>query len=212
MINIENLSNNLQESFENLGYLATAGGFLGDITYFTIRNKDNTTHDIIISDEIIDFIPCEENQTTLEAFNLSEVKNLVSNYLNKQNVKINNCGIFVEEYQLQQVICYYFNISESESSNIIQIQIFPGDFAVLLLFGEEPTIPDISKTEFIGDFEGCDLKELLDQGLEIPEVEFNLQIPLKKSKKVGRNEPCPCGSGIKYKKCCGKIKITNLNN
>lgn len=24
-----------------------------------------------------------------------------------------------------------------------------------------------------------------------------------KSKKVGRNEPCPCGSGKKYKKCCG---------
>ena len=25
-----------------------------------------------------------------------------------------------------------------------------------------------------------------------------------KSIKVGRNEPCPCGSGLKYKKCCGK--------
>ncbi len=23
------------------------------------------------------------------------------------------------------------------------------------------------------------------------------------SKKVGRNDPCPCGSGLKYKKCCG---------
>lgn len=23
--------------------------------------------------------------------------------------------------------------------------------------------------------------------------------------KVGRNEPCPCGSGMKYKQCCGKI-------
>jgi len=23
------------------------------------------------------------------------------------------------------------------------------------------------------------------------------------STKVGRNEPCPCGSGKKYKKCCG---------
>jgi len=23
-------------------------------------------------------------------------------------------------------------------------------------------------------------------------------------KKVGRNEPCPCGSGKKYKQCCGK--------
>ena len=25
-----------------------------------------------------------------------------------------------------------------------------------------------------------------------------------KSKKVGRNDPCPCGSGKKYKQCCGK--------
>jgi SEC-C motif domain protein len=24
------------------------------------------------------------------------------------------------------------------------------------------------------------------------------------STKVGRNSPCPCGSGLKYKKCCGK--------
>ncbi len=27
---------------------------------------------------------------------------------------------------------------------------------------------------------------------------------VKKGKKVGRNDPCPCGSGKKYKKCCGK--------
>ena len=26
----------------------------------------------------------------------------------------------------------------------------------------------------------------------------------KKSDKVGRNDPCPCGSGKKYKNCCGK--------
>ncbi len=25
-----------------------------------------------------------------------------------------------------------------------------------------------------------------------------------KSTKVGRNEPCPCESGKKYKKCCGR--------
>ena len=24
------------------------------------------------------------------------------------------------------------------------------------------------------------------------------------NKGVGRNDPCPCGSGKKYKKCCGK--------
>lgn len=27
--------------------------------------------------------------------------------------------------------------------------------------------------------------------------------PIKKKGKVGRNDPCPCGSGKKYKKCCG---------
>ena len=27
--------------------------------------------------------------------------------------------------------------------------------------------------------------------------------PVKKGQKVGRNDPCPCGSGKKYKKCCG---------
>ena len=27
--------------------------------------------------------------------------------------------------------------------------------------------------------------------------------PVKAGKKPGRNDPCPCGSGKKYKKCCG---------
>ena len=31
------------------------------------------------------------------------------------------------------------------------------------------------------------------------------KIPMKADKKKpGRNDPCPCGSGLKYKKCCGK--------
>ncbi len=29
-------------------------------------------------------------------------------------------------------------------------------------------------------------------------------IPMWAGKKVGRNDPCPCGSGKKYKNCCGK--------
>jgi hypothetical protein len=28
--------------------------------------------------------------------------------------------------------------------------------------------------------------------------------PVESHRKVGRNEPCPCGSGVKYKKCCGR--------
>ena len=42
------------------------------------------------------------------------------------------------------------------------------------------------------------------------ETRKNLYLEQKKSgtvvvgKKVGRNEPCPCGSGKKYKHCCGR--------
>jgi len=28
--------------------------------------------------------------------------------------------------------------------------------------------------------------------------------PIRTGPKVGRNDPCPCGSGKKYKHCCGK--------
>ncbi len=30
--------------------------------------------------------------------------------------------------------------------------------------------------------------------------------PVRKEKKPGRNDPCPCGSGKKYKKCCGRFE------
>ena len=35
--------------------------------------------------------------------------------------------------------------------------------------------------------------------------EESIRVPIKrKEQKVGRNDPCPCGSGKKYKFCCGK--------
>jgi len=51
---------------------------------------------------------------------------------------------------------------------------------------------------------------LLDDLFSMPDDEIpkgtnfssNITDPIKVEKKVGRNEPCPCGSGKKYKKCC----------
>jgi SWIM/SEC-C metal-binding protein len=45
-----------------------------------------------------------------------------------------------------------------------------------------------------------------DKPEDIADLEILLN-PLKTivaEKKVGRNDPCPCGSGKKYKKCCGQ--------
>ena len=49
----------------------------------------------------------------------------------------------------------------------------------------------------------AELKELINKS------KFKLSRPERVNKpvhvvKIGRNEPCPCGSGKKYKKCCGK--------
>ena len=30
---------------------------------------------------------------------------------------------------------------------------------------------------------------------------------VREEPKIGRNDPCPCGSGKKYKKCCGRDKV-----
>ena len=36
--------------------------------------------------------------------------------------------------------------------------------------------------------------------------------PIRKGAQVGRNDPCPCGSGLKYKKCCGANKGADGEN
>ena len=37
------------------------------------------------------------------------------------------------------------------------------------------------------------------------EDELQIELPSRReTPKVGRNDPCPCGSGKKYKNCCGR--------
>ena len=36
---------------------------------------------------------------------------------------------------------------------------------------------------------------------EVPDIHISFR---RETPKVGRNEPCPCGSGKKYKNCCGR--------
>ena len=57
------------------------------------------------------------------------------------------------------------------------------------------------------------LKAEIRQNLEVKQVKGNANSgadkvskskPVKRDKKVGRNDKCPCGSGKKYKQCCGK--------
>ncbi len=46
-------------------------------------------------------------------------------------------------------------------------------------------------------------KEEGDMSYSGPENDNDKKGPLRSEKRAGRNDPCPCGSGRKYKKCCG---------
>ncbi len=47
-------------------------------------------------------------------------------------------------------------------------------------------------------------REQLAKPIEAASPDGNRPMQKKRSDKVGRNDPCPCGSGKKYKNCCGK--------
>lgn len=74
----------------------------------------------------------------------------------------------------------------------------------------EPTVFDFSKqqllheekTQFSGVSAEGGTEEAAGYAGQLPEQHIT---PFKREEpKVGRNDPCPCGSGKKYKKCCGK--------
>ena len=56
--------------------------------------------------------------------------------------------------------------------------------------------------DFVRDIERKKQREMADLRFSGGEGSVAPQ-PIRRGEKIGRNEPCPCGSGKKYKKCCG---------
>ena len=52
--------------------------------------------------------------------------------------------------------------------------------------------------------QGLDNSSLGEMGGAVPTKSAPQQPIVNKEPQVGRNDPCPCGSGKKYKNCCGK--------
>ena len=51
-----------------------------------------------------------------------------------------------------------------------------------------------------------DMEGIYDQALKIMDnAENSPETGYEVGHKVYPNDPCPCGSGKKYKKCCGKV-------
>ena len=91
---------------------------------------------------------------------------------------------------------------------------FDGKIEARLGTVKNPAIVNVQNKKRVKElesvFEKNDWKYEIELEPDKPEDITALEIllnPLKTKiaeKKVGRNEPCPCESGKKYKKCCGK--------
>ena len=106
-------------------------------------------------------------------------------------------------YQLFQVLLS--NINHSIIKTMFRIQPI------------EKPVAEVQEPQPKLQFSGGDLNQTVQGGQEpkqfeqpkgnLPagEVKKNSQSQVvNTAKKVGRNDPCPCGSGKKYKKCCGR--------
>ena len=63
----------------------------------------------------------------------------------------------------------------------------------------------LTRGEMISPSPGSEMAVENESTMAMPEVEEGKVVTFKREgRKVGRNEPCPCGSGKKYKKCCGR--------
>ena len=69
---------------------------------------------------------------------------------------------------------------------------------VRIILTVSPKAPEIKRVEvakpIVEGFEGAAKKKT---------------VVIKKTEKIDRNAPCPCGSGKKYKKCCGLNSAEN---
>jgi hypothetical protein len=62
----------------------------------------------------------------------------------------------------------------------------------------DPPFKDVSREhQERGQFEKQDGQWFFTEGIMVKQMPFAVS-------KLGRNDPCHCGSGLKYKKCCGK--------
>ena len=61
------------------------------------------------------------------------------------------------------------------------------------------------KNHSIDGFSDRELRELVDF-VKKQRRKSGITMPSPRRKKIYPNDICPCGSGMKYKKCCGRTK------
>jgi uncharacterized protein (DUF433 family) len=151
----------------------------------------------------------EEVAAALISFQTDEVVEAIAPYLLKEESNIFAASIIENiktDYAVEVLRNAYRQVEDEDSQAII--------IEALVHQLSPAAEPEISQyvserpTSFLIEVEQLAYSYYKIIGLDHPFMEeWKLKITKPdqsiKTEKVGRNEPCPCGSGKKYKKCCG---------
>jgi preprotein translocase subunit SecA len=74
------------------------------------------------------------------------------------------------------------------------------------LKAEEAVVEDVWKVTGYTGTEWRTDRAMRDAAQEAASTQTEALKPIEAAEKVSRNAPCPCGSGKKYKRCCGMPK------
>ena len=93
-------------------------------------------------------------------------------------------------------------------------KVFDGKKTAKLGTEKNPAVVNVKTKKRVKELESvfetngweCSIELEPDKPEDINDLDMLLNPPKTKitEKKVGRNKPCPCGSGKKHKKCCGR--------
>ena len=113
-------------------------------------------------------------------------------------------GIFIG---LGSLISSLFPLTLFQSALLIMGAVFVLGFSILVFFISSHYAELKEMNYYDDDYDDDDEYEDFDDDYDEEDEIINTlkkQPPFTSEKKIGRNEPCPCGSGKKYKNCCGK--------
>ena len=142
-----------------------------------------------------------------------------SNPINNLQVVFDDPDFVLEEEDIGVFVELYYKLSNNTRIPFNK-GYTPNEMASILPAKPLQSItlgPNIKKAIMNGSITVHEYKDYI-QGISFPSEELkedllkeldlfsneNVSMRSRQHKKVGRNEPCPCGSGKKYKKCCGR--------
>ena len=158
--------------------------------YIAIQNKYDVYNKEILSKETIDLY--DKDKSTISPILISILKELNLDNNKKIINQINDYLRFEIDVNIKGII----KIIEKSANKKLNLNTYFKEFKLLMI--------DTRMYKYAG-YKEREVDETLTDLVDITNFKINKKSGIQnKNVKIGRNEPCPCGSGRKYKHCCGK--------